>query len=390
MDAATVEIDQAAGRDGPLPLRLEFVHATRSGRDRLSELQNAWADLQARSVEQNIFYDPAFVLPVLRHLNKDVDLGFLLVWAGFSERLLGLLPVSLSKSPWARVARGWTHNQICVGVPLVDRERPAATLAAMLDWLGHQGFVALIFNLLPEDGALFALLQAQAQRRGTPLRRLASYARAALPASNAAEPQKSGSAKARSKWRRQRRRLGETGELIYQAASGREDVRRAVELFLALEAKGWKGRRKTAFLARPATREFLREVTEAMSASHRCRIDRLEIDGETISMGIILSGGETAYFWKIAYDEAFARYSPGAQLVLEFTQRETPATLVDSCAQPGHSMIERVWADRLPLTDVIVALRPGTRAFGFAVWREASVRWLWRTAKAGFAALRRH
>jgi len=259
----------------------------------------------------------------------------------------------------------------------------------MLDWLGQQGVVALIFNLLPEDGAFFALLQAHALRSGVPLHSLARYARAALRAPNAVAPQKSGSARTRSKWRRLKRRLGEMGELVYRTARGGEDVLRAVEPFLALEAKGWKGRRKTAFLAHPATRDFLREVMGTLSQSQRCRIDWLEIDGETIAMGIILSSGEKAYFWKIAYDEGFARYSPGAQLVLEFTQREIPATFVDSCAQPGQSMIESIWADRLRLSDVILALRPRKPAFTFSVWREVSLRWLRRKAKAAILALRR-
>ncbi len=103
-------------------------------------------------------------------------------------------------------------------------------------------------------------------------------------------------------------------------------------------------------------------------------------------MGIILSNGEKSYFWKIAYNESFARYSPGTQLLLEFTQRS--ATFVDSCAQPGQSMIESIWADRLSLSDVMLALRPHAPAFTFAVWREGSLRWLRQKAKAAFAALR--
>jgi Acetyltransferase (GNAT) domain len=37
-------------------------------------------------------------------------------------------------------------------------------------------------------------------------------------------------------------------------------------------------------------------------------------------MGIVLRSRDRAFFWKIAYDEAFAAQSPGVQLALETTQ----------------------------------------------------------------------
>ena len=43
-------------------------------------------------------------------------------------------------------------------------------------------------------------------------------------------------------------------------------------------------------------------------------------DGHPVAASITLRSGNAAWFWKIAYDEAFARASPGVQLTLDLTR----------------------------------------------------------------------
>ena len=72
--------------------------------------------------------------------------------------------------------------------------------------------------------------------------------------------------------------------------------------------------------------------------------------------------GTTAFLGKIAHDEAFDRYSPGVLLILEATRTllaRTDITSADSCAVPGHPMIDNIWRDRVPLADMLIAA-PGT------------------------------
>ena len=100
--------------------------------------------------------------------------------------------------------------------------------------------------------------------------------------------------------------------------------------------------------------------------------------------------------WKIAYREDLARFSPGVQLVLALTEAQQEhgrLRTTDSCAIPRHPMIDRLWRDRLPLVDLVVATRRG-RSFGFvaAVAAERSARRLRRRGEArhpGLAARRR-
>ncbi|HEV3043326.1 MAG TPA: GNAT family N-acetyltransferase, partial [Roseiarcus sp.] len=77
--------------------------------------------------------------------------------------------------------------------------------------------------------------------------------------------------------------------------------------------------------------------------------------------GVILSSKDRAFYWKTAYDEGFAEFSPGVLLTLDISrkQQDDPKTAAtDSCAIAGHPMIERVWAGRLDLVDCLVAIRP--------------------------------
>ena len=73
---------------------------------------------------------------------------------------------------------------------------------------------------------------------------------------------------------------------------------------------------------------------------------------------ITLRSGNAAWFWKIAYDEEFARYSPGVQISLDLTEAllADPASLrADCCATADHPMIDHLWRERLALTDLLIA-----------------------------------
>lgn len=71
----------------------------------------------------------------------------------------------------------------------------------------------------------------------------------------------------------------------------------------------------------------------------------------------------------VFYEPAFARASPGVQLILETTRAllaDRSIVRVDSCATAGHPMIDHIWRERLALADHLV--RPGPRRqFAFAL-----------------------
>ena len=161
---------------------------------------------------------------------------------------------------------------------------------------------------------------------------------------------------------------------------------RAVDDFLALEAGGWKGRAGTAARADGNLRTFLQSAVTDLAGDGKARVARLFLDGRALAAIIVLRSGATAWCWKIAYDEGFARFSPGVQLLLDVTQElldDPSIARADSCADENHPMIDHVWRERLELADRMIRLGPdGGTAFRLACALEAARRAAIRGAKS--------
>jgi CelD/BcsL family acetyltransferase involved in cellulose biosynthesis len=158
--------------------------------------------------------------------------------------------------------------------------------------------------------------------------------------------------------RRQRRRLLDKGLLKVSSARTVDDIPRALSDYLALEAAGWKGRAGSAAKQSANVRTFMQSAVEALSVDGHARIDRLMQNGQPLAATITLHSGDSAWFWKIAYDEDFAKFSPGVQISLDLTElllAEPDIARVDSCASADHPMIDHLWRERLALADLLIA-----------------------------------
>ena len=356
----------------PLRLHVEYV----SSRTMIG-YEAAWADLAARALESNVFLEPAFALPLIQHAERARPPRFLLVWAeshavGFSQ-LIGLLP--LARDAWPHpfgVLRCFADRLTVGGVPLLDKASGASAMAAMLAWLREREpkARALLVRGVALDGAFAttlarsgAVYDVQCGRERAILRRIEPCA----PVGGLVPRSTFLSAKRRKELRRQRRRLSEIGERCYTSARTPGEIAKATERFLSLEHRGWKGKRGTALLASAHLATFTRTMTRLMACEGKCRIDAIEIDGRAVAMGIILTVAGRAHFWKTAFDETYANRSPGVQFALDLTQAQLAddsVWLTDSCAVPDHPMIDRLWPERMPVGDLLIALRPDdTRGF---------------------------
>ena len=73
------------------------------------------------------------------------------------------------------------------------------------------------------------------------------------------------------------------------------------------------------------------------------------------------------------------------QLICDLTDSllaEPGVLRVDSCASPGHPMIDHIWRERLSLSDRLIALRPSAMPFALACRIETLRRSTLATAKA--------
>jgi CelD/BcsL family acetyltransferase involved in cellulose biosynthesis len=322
-----------------------------------------WRDLCARALSPNVFAEPAFVLALARHLAPR-GLEFLFVWRGEGRKaLIGAMAVIFPRWPY-RIAEVWRSEQAALPAFALDRDLADEALTALLDWLKRERrstLGLLVPRLSPDrDGAGIIAAVARRERlafhRATPIRR-------AFFRLKGADLDPAPSSKRLKEWRRLRRRLEERGELVSCAVDDPKELREAMEAFLALEARGWKGRRGAPLSSDPQRAAFAREMLSAMGEEGKLRIDTLALDGALVAAGLLLVSAARAFYWKTAYDEAFAAYSPGALLTLDLSRRAQASlavTAIDSCAIENHPMIDRLWPDRLTLVDCAVALRPDT------------------------------
>jgi CelD/BcsL family acetyltransferase involved in cellulose biosynthesis len=344
----------------------------------LAPLTAEWRDLAARALEPNVFYEPAFALAAAPVFGRDAGAG--LVWSGgATPRLVGLFPGRIENRRYGlapAVLVGWTHPYAPLGTPLVDREVGAAVVTAWFDHLaGHAELPNLVLlPSLPAQGPTAEVIDQAMAARGGLSKSFAPHQRALL-APDSVGSERAGyldhaiGAKKRKELRRQRKRLADGGVVMHNSAGDPATVARALDDFLALEAAGWKGRAGTAARADRDVREFLQTALAQLAGEGKAQVERLFVDARAIAALIVLRSGDTAWCWKIAYDESFARASPGVQLLADVTEMlldDPTIARADSCATAGHPMIDHVWRERLPLAARLINATPGA-SLGFAL-----------------------
>lgn len=395
-----VTVGQKPGRAAPAgipePAKAPAFLVERINAAGAATYRDAWLNLMSRALEPQIFFDPDFVLPAAQHLSQRRRPSFILVWSSMARGvsdLVGICPVVDRPDPLRALASAWHHDLSTLAFPLLDAGRAVAAWRALLAWAaeGLPSARGLVIPSLPDDGPTAKALRSAAGTEFA-IGILKRWERAVLRPGQAAAGLAALSSKGTKELRRQRRRLSDLGALAYISSQKGDALRDGVEQFLALEAAGWKGAAGTALLGHPGTTVFARTATRLLGGRSLCRVDALTLDGEPIAMAMILTAGATDFLWKIAYREDLARFSPGVQLVLDLTEAQLGNDrigMTDSCALPGHPMIDRLWRDRLPLVDLVVATRRG-RSFGFdaAVAAERCARRLRAGAKRAILAWR--
>jgi CelD/BcsL family acetyltransferase involved in cellulose biosynthesis len=353
----------------------------------LAPIAREWRELAARAIEPNVFYEPAFALAAGPVFGTDTRAVVVRTAAG---RLVGLFP----GHPGRLMVAGWVHPYAPLGVPLVDRDDAETIIAAYIDHLRNDPAMPgqLLLPFLPEHGAFARALDAVLSRDGRRSQGFGRHERALLaPGGQRAQYlERALTASKRKELRRQRRRLEDFAPVSVTTAT--DDIMPALNDFMTLEVGGWKGVAGTAMVNDPSIKTFVERAVAGLAAEGKARADRLYLNGRPIAATLTLSSGDTAWCWKIAYDEDFARSSPGVQLVCELTDSllAGPAPhRVDSCATAEHPMIDHVWRERVVLSDRMIELKPSPIRFGLVCCFEGLRRAAKDAAKAVRDRLRR-
>jgi hypothetical protein len=224
------------------------------------------------------------------------------------------------------------------------------------------GARALILRDVALDGPAMTAFEQALRQHGLRPRVLHSRLRACLDATRDADEllREALGAKKQKELRRQRHRLAEHGAVRFEVARTREDVAAALEIFLKLEASGWKGKRGTALAQDDGDATFIRRSAPALAGSGQCEIVTLYAGDTPVAAAIVLRHQDRAFYFKLGIDERFAKFSPGVQLTLDLTRHlcaDPAIASTDSTAGADHPMINPIWRGRLAIGDVLIPLR---------------------------------
>ncbi len=246
----------------------------------------------------------------------------------------------------------WVTPLCPTGLPAVASLPAESHVASLLNKLD----APVLFRNLPADHPTTQAILAAASHTHV----LGTWERAGLNLQGSFEDWLSNNFdhKRRKELKRLRARLAEIGELSVESLSAGGNLDIFTQNFLALESAGWKGKRGTALSHDPAISAALRNGQSVMHRNGALRFWQFLLNGKPIASLFALIDGNEVALGKIAHDDAFAKYSPGVLIIMEATQQlltEEGLELADSNAIPGHPMIDRIWRDRIPCMDVLVA-----------------------------------
>ncbi|MGZ3360775.1 MAG: GNAT family N-acetyltransferase [Xanthobacteraceae bacterium] len=327
-----------------------------------------WRRLSEHAIEPNAYYLPAWELAVNAFASGRTGASALSARSDAApdgaSRLIGLMPVvSMMRAyriPLPALVSAHPYGTLCT--PPLDRDRAHDAATGLLRAARDAGAHALILRDVALDGATMKALGEVLRQDDLHPRVLQSQLRACLDATRDADEllRDALGPKKLKELRRQRHRLAEHGAVRFDVARSREEVAAALEIFLRLEASGWKGKRGTALIQDDGDAAFIRRAAPALAETGQCEIVTLYAGTTPVAAGLVLRHQDRAFFFKLGIDEHFAKASPGVQLTLDLTRHlcaDPAIATADSTASADHPMINPIWRGRFAIGDVLIPLR---------------------------------
>jgi CelD/BcsL family acetyltransferase involved in cellulose biosynthesis len=316
-----------------------------------------WEALAADAAESNPFYEHWMLLPALEAYAAGEDVRVVAVWR--DGRLDALLPMRFARR-WRHLpvsaASAWRHRNMLVCAPLV-RAKTAVECAAAL--LGAGLAQVLEFLWLPAGGAFYGALAEAATQARLPWTISDAYTRPVLERER--DPRARFNSNMRNNLRRWQAKLAAAGEVRPVRLAPGDDLAAWTESFLRLEASGWKGRQGTALACREDDRRFVAAALPEAFRRGRLQITGLDLAGKPLARHCMITHGEGAYCFKIAYDEAHAAASPGVlgevDNVRQFLELPGLRWLDSNTAAENTASYARVWKDARTMQCVAVGAR---------------------------------
>ncbi len=278
-----------------------------------------WHELAEVALEPNPFFEPDYVLPLARGLDEVDEVALAVVAEG--QAWVACMPVR-RVDRWHRIPlpsmsawRGHGLLPALLGTPLISSARAhdaAVALAGSLARGPGSSFIA--FEWLVEGGPVFeAVGSALVDTRLRSLR-FEHFERAFLerrPEGDYLEHAMGAKHRRtlRAQWRKLEEQLGADLQIVDRAG---EEA--AVAQLVDLEGRSYLAERGSVLNANPGHVRFFHEMCAAFAARGRLQLLALQAGDQTIAMKCNILAGPGTFYLKIAYEQSYARFSPGIQL----------------------------------------------------------------------------
>jgi hypothetical protein len=330
-------------------------------RSQLDGLVPHWYDLISRAVDENIYYAPDYALPLLNTVDRNQNVKLVTVWD--QKTLVALLPVVARVMPVPGVAAtgvAWSTEHTYCCLPVLDKACAQLAFAGLLDGLADIGKGEWVIPKSRLDGPTAVAMFAVLDQKNIPWKATSSIKRAVLSRGTSFEEhmQNRVGSKRRRELARSRRRLEELGLVTHSSVTAGPEHHHALDVFLKIEAGGWKGKRGTALACNPSDESFAKLAFGAKTGQSNSRIDLLLLNEVPIAAGVTIFSGRTGFTVKSAYDEKYAPYSAGLLLEVEVLKSflsEAWADRLDS-GTSGNHVIDDLWPDSIEIADIVFSL----------------------------------
>lgn len=412
----TAEVRREASRIDPVRIDIdaEFWVEEITTPEQLKESSDRLSDLLSTAANTNVFLEPWNLEAALRHLGPAEQQSARPTIAVVYQRgratqfppiAIGVFATTVG-SDLGRLAGPilsmWRHPYSFDGTPIVRRGWAESAVRVFFEWAAMRRsdcrFVR--FDDYSVQSPFAAALTAFRRKAALPSVEIDAWSRALLVRhdSNEAYLDAAVSPSTRRELRRQLRRLEDVGVVETRLATEADEVDAWIEDFLSLEQRGWK--QGTAIIGDNSHAAYFREAIATSAARGQCDLLSLTLDGKPIAMKCNFFpdpsspalGQRTGATFKITFDETFKKFSPGLLLELATIRHfheQSDTYSLDSCAIPGHPMIERLWCDRTIRADHLIAVGgifPTT-----LIAAAQAIRWVKRSLRkhrSGSAAIR--
>jgi hypothetical protein len=334
-----------------------------------------WCELEERSIEENAYLSPYFILPALKYFPPRGKPIIVLIGTGGGNtgELLGVGVFERSprtiQLPVPHLKAYRCLHTYRAGL-LIDRRYFKETTNAFFSFFhdSRKDWCGVEFVNKRKESELASRFDIAASHLDIPWFEYSSQKRSILlqERSGDANMKTVLASKRRKILRQNLRRLNELGKVQWRVVTGQEIEPACLDTFLKLEHNGWKKAKNSSLLSHADDEAFFREMIKGFAQAGRAFFTELSMNGKVIASTSNLISGCAGFAFKIGWDETFSKLGPGILNEVEF-MKYFPELLprikyVDSGAENG-SFIEKLWPDHISLVSGFYLSNPTMKPF---------------------------